>query len=173
VLGASLTLVSRSVVGNRLAITALLFVALAAVVSECVPRLRTVWPGARRGLPFPWAAWLHRTATAFGWGVLIGCGLLSGISTPLLFAFIALALSTSSLVVTIVACTLYGLTRGLTLIAAMRWLPAYHLAPTVSGPSAVAATASEIAALRAVSSVIAIVVIVAIGVGKLTLLVLR
>lgn len=86
-----------------------------AVFLQLTPLTSAVLPPRHRQVPRSWLDWRSQSATAFGWGLLIGCGFW----TSLRFA-VAYALAVALMVLPVGSALLiggvYGATRGVTLL---------------------------------------------------------
>ncbi|HET8895065.1 MAG TPA: hypothetical protein VFM96_13305 [Gaiellaceae bacterium] len=75
----------------------------------------------RKGqVPRIWVSWRHQSATAFAFGVLLGMGFLTFLEVASLYLVLLAALLSQNVLLATVIGAVYGLSRGSTLVAAIR-----------------------------------------------------
>ncbi|MDH3707963.1 MAG: hypothetical protein OES57_18000 [Acidimicrobiia bacterium] len=118
VLGAPAELVGRSVdPAVRWAVLA--GVAIAAVVLELARRGRAL-PSWHRQVNEDWLGRYRGWVYGLGFGFQLGAGWLTYVTTPLVYVTAVAAVATGSLTGSMVVCGVFGLTRGVLILAAAR-----------------------------------------------------
>lgn len=106
--------------GPQLAVSCGVGIAVLASLSIFRQRPTALWPHRRAQVPTTWMAWSDMKWTTLAWGVLLGVGVLSPLTTPAFYVLVGLAIAQKSWLFAVGLGLSYGALRGLSVIPRAR-----------------------------------------------------